>query len=258
MATDPYLALNLPRTATPAQIKKRYRELARKYHPDRLVHASQRDQQEGSARFSEVAGAYALLSDPVRKQQYDHIFKYGGFDAEPKIERPPASSERSVSSQSMPNRKRKTTGIGYTCTDPLAFIWSQGKIQSTTTVAGIQIPSRVQLARNAGGLRFAFSSGHWMADSDGSRKYTSKTTQFCDGKKYTRSETTIVHPDGRKEFIIEGDDYERRYSTPPKKTRQEENVSRSEESQLPWYMNAWHGLRDSLRMCYSPCAVAPQ
>eukprot|EP00804_Cyclotella_cryptica_P024248 CCRYP_012536-RA/>CCRYP_012536-RA protein AED:0.22 eAED:0.22 QI:342/1/1/1/1/1/2/123/413 len=83
---DPYKALGLGHDATPSQIKATYRKLALKYHPDRQT----RRQSEGNAtpndatptdKFVEIAAAYALLSDPVRKREYDHLYKFGAFDA---------------------------------------------------------------------------------------------------------------------------------------------------------------------------------
>jgi curved DNA-binding protein CbpA len=91
-ARDPYTVLGLDRSATPIQIKISYHKLALKYHPDRQLHQSQQQSGDDSAdasndrhksatdKFAEISSAYALLSDPVRKQQYDHLYKYGAFD----------------------------------------------------------------------------------------------------------------------------------------------------------------------------------
>jgi len=46
-----------------------------------------------------------------------------------------------------------------------------------------------------GGMRFAFSSAQRMYQQ-GTQKYVCKTTQFAQGKKSVRTETTVVHPDG--------------------------------------------------------------
>ena len=75
---DPYLVLNLPHSATQDEIKKSYRNLARQYHPDRVTDPDEKE--KATASFAEISTAYALLSDPRRKAQYDHIYKYGGFD----------------------------------------------------------------------------------------------------------------------------------------------------------------------------------
>lgn len=207
------------------QIKRSYRELARKYHPDRHIQSSPSLKVEAETKFAEISAAYALLTDPPRKAQYDHIYKYGGFD----------NKENPVTADTAKNHQQnRKTGIGYTCTDPFAFIWSQGRVKSTKTIAGVQIPSRATY--NMGGIRMAFSSGKYI-HHNGTHKYVCRTMEYADGKKYTRTETTILHPDGRREVIPDSpsDDF-------------------TVDTSTPWYMNAWTGIRDRLVMCHNPCA----
>ncbi|GAB4174033.1 MAG: DnaJ C-terminal domain-containing protein [Geothermobacteraceae bacterium] len=73
MAKDYYAALGLDKTATPEQIKKAYRKLAIKYHPDKNPGDKQAEE-----RFKEISEAYAVLSDPEKKRQYDQ-FGDAGF-----------------------------------------------------------------------------------------------------------------------------------------------------------------------------------
>jgi len=280
MVPDPYKTLNVPHTATMEQIKRSYRELARQYHPDRIATVEQKD--DATTKFAAIASAYALLTDPQRKAQYDHIYRYGGYDDDgdddgiaAKYERHAGSS--APSSQSVPqtnpatdrSRKRKTSSaaatasVGYACVDPLAFLWTNGKVQTKIAVAGIQIPSRLELAQNNTGLRFAFSSGQVSRSPSGTRTITRQTTHFAHGKKYTRTETTILHPDGRKEVLLEsdGDVCERRWYAAPAGASaaggaEAEHVTHTEKSPTePWYAHAWHGIREKLTMCYNPCAV---
>ncbi|ACX51756.1 chaperone protein DnaJ [Ammonifex degensii KC4] len=67
---DYYEILGVPRNATQEEIKKAYRRLARKYHPD----ANPDNKEEAAAKFREITEAYAVLSDPEKRAQYD---RYG-------------------------------------------------------------------------------------------------------------------------------------------------------------------------------------
>ena len=65
---DYYEVLNVSRTASGEEIKKSYRRLAMKYHPDRAA-----DDPEAEAKFRECAEAYEVLSDPAKRQRYDQF-----------------------------------------------------------------------------------------------------------------------------------------------------------------------------------------
>jgi len=62
---DYYKILDLPRSATQEEIKKKYRELAKKLHPDRS-----KDEQT-KEKMAEINKAYEILSDNERKEKYD-------------------------------------------------------------------------------------------------------------------------------------------------------------------------------------------
>lgn len=66
MAKDYYAALGLDKNASQAEIKKAYRKLAQKYHPDKNP-----DDKAAEERFKEISEAYAVLSDPEKKKKYD-------------------------------------------------------------------------------------------------------------------------------------------------------------------------------------------
>ena len=65
---DFYAILGVPQDADAATIKKTYRKLARKEHPDQNPGDPQAEQ-----RFKEIGEAYAVLSDPEQRQQYDAV-----------------------------------------------------------------------------------------------------------------------------------------------------------------------------------------
>lgn len=258
MVADPYKALGLEHDAALKQIKVAYRKLAMKYHHDRLTarNASHAERLRASEKFASISAAYQLLSDERRKQAYDHIYKYGGYDQDEPTQ-PPHGSQNDPTGKTKFGKKPRNTGIGYSVFDPVSFVTGNCR----RAVCGVQIPSRHHLIHppSGGGLRFAFSSGEFTKTKDGAKRFISKTTQFVQGKKYSRMETTTVHPDGRKEIVIEGDNYvQRRYSTPPKRKeekRNQENMTQREEDKMPWYMNAWHDIRDRLSMCHNPCGT---
>lgn len=74
---DFYQVLGIPETATPEEVKKAYRKLAQTHHPD----ANPGDEQ-AEDRFKEISEAYAILSDPEQRKEYDQVRRVaasGGF-----------------------------------------------------------------------------------------------------------------------------------------------------------------------------------
>ena len=66
---DYYEVLGLERNAGADEIKRAYRKGALKFHPDNY----KGDKKEAETRFKELAEAYEVLSDPVKRQQYDRF-----------------------------------------------------------------------------------------------------------------------------------------------------------------------------------------
>src|SRR3954463_10191104 len=75
---DPYSVLGVSKTATADEIKKAYRKLAKKLHPD--VNPGDRKSEE---RFKEVSGAFEILGDPKKRALFDEFGEVStrpGFD----------------------------------------------------------------------------------------------------------------------------------------------------------------------------------
>jgi molecular chaperone DnaJ len=82
---DYYDILGVKKTATEDELKKAYRTLAKKYHPDK-----NKGNKEAENKFKEISEAYAVLSDKEKREQYDRLgreafsggnpFGAGGFD----------------------------------------------------------------------------------------------------------------------------------------------------------------------------------
>jgi molecular chaperone DnaJ len=74
MPRDFYEVLGVPRNASPDDVKKAFRKLAKQYHPDQNREAGAED------RFKEINDAYAVLSDPEKRARYD---RYGMAGVDP-------------------------------------------------------------------------------------------------------------------------------------------------------------------------------
>ena len=86
MNKDLYEILGVSKNASDGEIKKAFRKLSLKYHPDRQGGKSDKEKAEAEEKMKEISAAWAILSDPEKKRQYDTFGTYdenmfnGGFD----------------------------------------------------------------------------------------------------------------------------------------------------------------------------------
>jgi curved DNA-binding protein CbpA len=72
---DYYQILGVPENATQEEVKKAYRKLAVRYHPDK----NPGNIKESEAKFKEISEAYYVLSDEKRRAQYDQMRRFGAY-----------------------------------------------------------------------------------------------------------------------------------------------------------------------------------
>jgi molecular chaperone DnaJ len=70
---DFYKVLGVSKDVTPAELKKAYRKLARKYHPD-----SNPGNPAAEAKFKEISEAHSVIGDPAQRKEYDAVRAMGG------------------------------------------------------------------------------------------------------------------------------------------------------------------------------------
>jgi curved DNA-binding protein len=112
MASDYYAVLGLEKTAVADQIKKAYRKLALKYHPDKNP-----DDKKAEERFKEISEAYAVLSDPEKTRPSISAFLRKIFSAMQTSETSFVSSA-SVVVEKTSSAKYSGTEGGITAPDP--------------------------------------------------------------------------------------------------------------------------------------------
>ena len=190
---DYYEVLGVSKEATPEEIRKAYKKLAIKWHPDKHVD----DKKEAEEKFKEISEAYSVLSDPKKKREYDTggiDFDFGDFD----------NFDPFAMFESFFGRG-KHGGFGN-----FGFSGFDDDDDDFFGMGG----------KKFGGFKMGFDDddfgfgnfGSGFAQGQGTS--VKKTTQIINGKKITKTETTTYDSDGNKKTVVKeetGDGQVREY-----------------------------------------------
>jgi curved DNA-binding protein CbpA len=197
---DYYEVLGVPKDASDDVIRKAYKKLAIKWHPDKHTD----DKKAAEEKFKEISEAYSVLSDPKKKREYDtggvDFGDFGGFDDFD----PFAMFENFFGRHRGKNGGFGNFGFGFDDDDDDFFGKGFG------------------IKHNFGGFNmgfdddddFGFGKGDFGGFGSGQRTSIKKTTQIINGKKITKTETTTIDSNGNKKTVVKeetGDGQVREY-----------------------------------------------
>lgn len=131
---DYYKILEVSENATPEEIKKSFRKLAKKYHPD-----TNNGNAEAAEKFQQINEAYSVLSDEGKKRKYDTERKYG-------------TKTQASDSQNHKEQNRKTTGRGA---NPFAGFTAENFKMDFGDMMFDEIQKEKQKKANTGNVNFA-------------------------------------------------------------------------------------------------------
>ena len=172
---DYYEILGVSKDATPEEIRKAYKKLAIKWHPDKHVD----DKKEAEEKFKEIAGAYSVLSDPEKKREYDTGGMDFGFDDFDNLD-PFAMFEDFFGKIHGKHGGFGNFGFGFDDDEDDFFGGGFGL-----------------------GKGFGFKDDFGFSnDFGGAGTSVKKTTQIINGKKITKTETTTIDSNGNKKTVV--------------------------------------------------------
>ena len=166
---DYYKILGVKKEATEAEIKKAYRKLALKWHPDK----NPNNREEAEEKFKKINEAYSVLSDKDKRRQYDRggdfSFDFGSFNA------------NDIFKDFFGDK------------DPFADFFGGDDFGGGFNFGG----------SFGGGFGASFSFSSFSSSSSGSKKTVTKTVN---GKTIHRTEETTIK-DGKKQVIVTEKDH---------------------------------------------------
>jgi DnaJ family protein B protein 6 len=175
---DLYATLEVTRTASPDEIKRAYRRLALKYHPDK----NPDNRSSAEERFKSISKAYETLSDPVKRREYD----LGGITEDRVPRGPPASGFASPFFLfGRMGFARRDSDLDY------AFrLFERFSSDEDPFTGFFNDPFMARSSFSGDGASYAMSSS------------TSTSSTIVNGKKVSRTETVVRGPDGRVESRV--------------------------------------------------------
>ncbi|CAD5112106.1 DgyrCDS1348 [Dimorphilus gyrociliatus] len=206
-AEDYYSILQISRSANEADIRKAYRKLALRWHPDK----NPDKKEEAEKRFKEISEAYEILSDPQKRSVYDKYgkeglsgqgsnmggmpnFNMGGFGNFGFAFRDPDEVFREFFGDRDPFR-----GFGAMFEDDILFGFGGGRQQSRQDVS----PFSSNLFSSDGGGMSSFTSSSFSSGGmrgGGNFRSVSTSTKIVNGKKIV---TKRIIENGKETVTVE-------------------------------------------------------
>ena len=188
---DYYEVLGVPKDATDDVIRRAYKKLAVKWHPDKHTD----DKKEAEEKFKEISEAYSVLSDPKKKREYDNggidFGDFGGFD----------DFDPFAMFESFFGRHRGKNGgfgnFGFGFDDEDDDFFGKGGFGKGSHFGRFNMGFDDDDFGFGGG---DFGGGDFGGFGQGTS--VKKTTQIINGKKITKTETTTIDSNGNKKTVV--------------------------------------------------------
>ncbi|MEO8634186.1 MAG: J domain-containing protein [Gemmatimonadales bacterium] len=180
MAKDFYQVLGVPDSATPAEIKKAYRRLAKQHHPD-----ANPNNPSASDRFKEISEAHSVLADADKRKQYDQMRRLGAFDPAA-TRRGQGAGSRAGSPSAGPDGAEFSDLGGFGLGDIFSSIFGRGRQEAEESQAletVVEIPFRIAALGGKVSVRIPVTESCHVCSGSGAAPGAKVTTcSECNGR----------------------------------------------------------------------------